>query len=185
MMRQSMLVKQREAAGPPNEEDVTLPPIPQELEASCSFVHGESVLLELSRRDLDDAIHTGVFRLPQSAKDVWESEAGVMHSAANIHVGTIIIVFEKESSSFNGLFQAISSPVHYVGKNVSSSTLCIHFNARWWFQFKPVSESALSFSLQRHQRMMSRSLTIALIGAFFSKCSEVPYPVAVHPAYHS
>ena len=63
-------MKQQPAQAPPDEEDVALPPIAPELEASCAFVHGESVLLELSRRDLDDAVHTGVFRLTQSAKDV-------------------------------------------------------------------------------------------------------------------
>ena len=182
MMRQSMLVKQQAAQELPSEEDVTLPTIAPELEASCSFVHGESVLLELSCRDLDDAVHTGVFRLAQSARDVWAMGRGVNGSAASIHVGTIVIVFEKESNSFHGLFQAISSPVHYVGKSVSSSTPCIHFNARWWFEFKPVAASALSFSLQQHQRVMSRRLTIALIGAFFSKCSHVPYPVASRPS---
>ena len=106
-------------------------------------------------------------------------------SAASVHVGTIVIVFEKESASFNGLFQATSTPVHYVGKSVFASTPCIHFNARWWFEFKPVTASSLAFSLQRHQRVMSRSLTIALIGAFFSKCSRVPYPVALHCSPHA
>ena len=71
MMRRSMLVKQRERSlTPPAEDDVQLPPVPREVEASCSFIHGNAVLLEMSRHDFEDTVHTGVFRLSQQSKNM-------------------------------------------------------------------------------------------------------------------
>ena len=69
MMRQSTLVKQRERSVVPRvEDDVCLPTVPREVEVSCSFIHGDAVLLEMSRHDFEDTVRTGVFRLSQQSK---------------------------------------------------------------------------------------------------------------------
>ena len=100
---------------------------------------------------------------------------GVRVSALEIHVGTIIIVDEKDSKTYNGLVQALSSPVHYVGKSVTPSTLCIHVHARWWYQFSPLH--SLSFSVPQRHRVITKRFAMAILADFFKKSGTVPYPV--------
>lgn len=98
-------------------------------------------------------------------------------------MGTIVIVYEKDSKTYNGLFQAISSPVHYVGKSVTPSTLCIHVHARWWYQFAPLPSHSLSFSIPQRHRVITKPFAMAILADFFKKSGAVPYPVLSRRLY--
>lgn len=132
----------------------------------------------MDRHEYDQFLSSDTLKLYQKDTTLYGSYVVIIHRAHSIHIGTFIFLYDTSSHHIKGLYQAISQPMTFVGKNINNSP-CIYIRTRLWYKFSSISLSSLHFSLHHnYRRILTQKMAIDIMNAFFQKDKLVDYPVS-------
>lgn len=138
----------------------------------------------MDRHEYDQFISSDTLKLYQKDTALYSFSFHYNYRAHAIHIGTFIFLYDTSSHHIKGLYQAISQPMTFVGKNINNSP-CIYIRTRKWYKFSSISLSSLHFSLHHnYRRILTQKMTMDIMNSFFQKDKLVDYPVLNTSSYN-